>query len=69
MVKKSRTAFKTSRKYKISKRQTKKNNKFRKQKGGWSKKKPKKVKPNTKPNTNMVGGFWGGSARFYSTNN
>ena len=33
MVKKRKTAFKTSRKYKISKRQTKKNNKFRKQKG------------------------------------
>ncbi len=34
MVKKRRTAFKISRKNKISKRQTKKNNKFRKQKGG-----------------------------------
>ena len=67
MVKKRRTAFKISRKNKISKRQTRKNSKFRKQKGGWDKKKPKKVRPKT--NLNMVGGFWGGSARFYSTNN
>ena len=59
MVKKRRTAFKISRKNKISKRQTRKNSKFRKQKGGWSKKKPKNI---TKPH--MKGGFWGGSARF-----
>ena len=65
MVKKSRTAFKTSRKYKISKRQTKKNNKFRKQKGGWSKNKPKNK---TKTGSKMKGGFWGGSARFYTSN-
>lgn len=67
MVKKRRTAFKTSRKYKISKRQTKKNNKFGKQKGGWiGSSNPKKKKKNSKPN--MKGGFWGGSSRFYTSN-
>ena len=70
MIKKRRTAFKLSKKiFKKRTRKTKKNNKSIKQKGCWNKSKtvPKifPKKPLQRPK--MKGGFWGGSARVYST--